>query len=87
MARTPSTSIENYGNVFIVWDRLFGTFEPEVARVRYGLLTNINTYNPLRIAFAEWVRLCKDSLQGAVIRAVGAVVVASAPQSTGARRA
>jgi hypothetical protein len=31
--------------------------------VRYGLLTNINTYNPLRIAFAEWVRLFKDSFQ------------------------
>ena len=53
----------NYGNVFIVWDRLFGTFEPEAAPVRYGLLTNINTYNPLRIAFAEWVRLGKDSLR------------------------
>jgi len=58
----------NYGNVFIVWDRLFGTFEPEVAPVRYGLLTNINTYNPLRIAFAEWVRLFKDSLQARSFR-------------------
>ena len=52
----------NYGNVFIVWDRLFGTFEPEVAPVRYGLLTSINTYNPLRIAFAEWLRLFRESL-------------------------
>lgn len=53
---------KNYGNFLIVWDRLFGTFEPEVAPVRYGLITNIDTYNPLRIAFAEWVRLLRDSM-------------------------
>jgi sterol desaturase/sphingolipid hydroxylase (fatty acid hydroxylase superfamily) len=61
----------NYGNVFIVWDRWFGTFEPEVAPVRYGLLTNINTYNPLRIAFTEWVRLFKDSFQARSLRQLG----------------
>jgi len=27
----------NHGGVLIVWDRMFGTFEPEVERVRYGL--------------------------------------------------
>ena len=57
--------------MFIVWDRVFGTFEPEVAPVRYGLLANINTYNPLRIAFAEWVRLFKDSFQTRSIRHLG----------------
>ena len=61
----------NYGNVFIVWDRWFGTFEPEVAPVRYGLLTNINTYNPLRIALTEWVRLFKDSFQARSLRQLG----------------
>jgi sterol desaturase/sphingolipid hydroxylase (fatty acid hydroxylase superfamily) len=53
---------KNYGNFLIIWDRLFGTFQPEVAQVQYGLLTNINTYNPLRIAFAEWLRLFRQSL-------------------------
>lgn len=52
---------KNYGNFLIIWDRLFGTFEPEMAPVRYGLIKNIDTYNPLRIAFAEWVRLIRDS--------------------------
>jgi sterol desaturase/sphingolipid hydroxylase (fatty acid hydroxylase superfamily) len=28
---------KNFGAVFIVWDRLFGTYEPEVAPVRYGI--------------------------------------------------
>jgi hypothetical protein len=53
---------KNYGNFLIIWDRLFGTFEPEVARVHYGLLTNINTYHPLRIAFSAWLNLFRDSL-------------------------
>jgi sterol desaturase/sphingolipid hydroxylase (fatty acid hydroxylase superfamily) len=30
---------KNFGAVFIVWDHLFGTFEPEVAPVRYGIGT------------------------------------------------
>ena len=55
----------NYGNFLIVWDRLFGTFQPEVAPVRYGLISNIDTYNPLKIAFAEWLRLLRDSLAAA----------------------
>lgn len=52
---------KNYANLFIIWDRLFGTFEPEVAPVRYGLINNINTYNPLKIAFTEWYKLLRDS--------------------------
>ena len=28
---------KNFGAVFIVWDHVFGTFEPEVASVRYGI--------------------------------------------------
>ena len=47
----------NYGGILIVFDRIFGTFEPERERVRYGLTTNISTYNPFRIAFHEYVAL------------------------------
>ena len=39
----------NYGGILIIWDRLFGTFEPEGERVRYGLTTNIDTFNPVRV--------------------------------------
>jgi sterol desaturase/sphingolipid hydroxylase (fatty acid hydroxylase superfamily) len=51
---------KNYANFLIIWDRLFGTFEEEQAQVQYGLINNINTYNPLRIAFHEWATLFKD---------------------------
>lgn len=46
--------------MFIIWDRLFGTFEPERAPVRYGLTKNIRTFNPIRIAFHEWVAMLRD---------------------------
>ena len=36
---------KNYGGILVIWDRLFGTWEPEGERVRYGLTTNIETYN------------------------------------------
>jgi len=50
----------NHAGIFIIWDRLFGTFEPERAKVAYGLTTNIQTHNPLRIASHEWIALAKD---------------------------
>lgn len=50
----------NYGGVFIVFDRIFGTFTPEHARPTYGLTTNINTFNPLRVAFHEWHAIGHD---------------------------
>ena len=34
----------NYGGVFIVWDRLFGTFAGETEPVRYGLVTNLGSF-------------------------------------------
>ena len=55
----------NHAGILIVWDRLFGTFEPERARVRYGLTKNIHTWNPLRIAFHEWVAVGRDALRPA----------------------
>lgn len=50
----------NYGGMLIVWDRLFGTFEPERAAVDYGLTKNIETYNPVRVAFHEWQAMLGD---------------------------
>lgn len=44
---------KNYGGILIVWDRLFGTFEPERAPVRYGLTTPIGTTNWLEVQLHE----------------------------------
>jgi sterol desaturase/sphingolipid hydroxylase (fatty acid hydroxylase superfamily) len=51
----------NHAGILIVWDRLFGSFEPERARVRYGLTKNLRTWNPLRIAFHEWAAMLRDA--------------------------
>jgi sterol desaturase/sphingolipid hydroxylase (fatty acid hydroxylase superfamily) len=51
----------NHAGVLIVWDRMFGTFEPEHEKVIYGLTKNINSYNPLRIAFHEWIDIWRDA--------------------------
>ncbi len=39
---------KNYGAIFIVWDRLFGTFEPEQEACIYGTLKPLNSWNPLQ---------------------------------------
>jgi sterol desaturase/sphingolipid hydroxylase (fatty acid hydroxylase superfamily) len=51
----------NYGGILIVWDRLFRSFEPERATVRYGLTKNIGTYNPLRVATHEFAAIWADA--------------------------
>ena len=50
----------NHGSILIIWDRLFGTFEPEGERVVYGLTRNIKTFNPLRIAAHEHREMLSD---------------------------
>ncbi len=53
----------NYAGMFIVWDRLFGTFVAE-EKVEdppvYGLVTNIGTFHPLRVAFHEYLSIARD---------------------------
>ncbi len=51
---------KNYGGILIGWDKLFGTFEPELRRVKYGLTKNISTHNPLRIAYHEFADIGRD---------------------------
>jgi sterol desaturase/sphingolipid hydroxylase (fatty acid hydroxylase superfamily) len=51
----------NHAGIFIVWDRLFGTFQAETERVDFGLTKNIHSHNPLWIAFHEWVAMFRDA--------------------------
>ena len=50
----------NHGSILILWDRLFGTFEPEAERVVYGLTKDIKTFNPAVIASHEYVAMLRD---------------------------
>ena len=51
---------KNYGNLLIIWDRMFGTFEPEVEPVKFGLVNNVNTFNPTKITFMGWADIFKN---------------------------
>jgi sterol desaturase/sphingolipid hydroxylase (fatty acid hydroxylase superfamily) len=66
----------NHGGVFIIWDRLFGTFEPEGERVVYGLTKDITTFNPLRIGFHELAAIGRDVRRAPDLRAKLAYVLA-----------
>jgi sterol desaturase/sphingolipid hydroxylase (fatty acid hydroxylase superfamily) len=50
----------NHAGALIIWDRMFRTFEQEGEKVVYGLTKNIISYNPLRIAFHEWIDIWND---------------------------
>ena len=52
----------NYGNVLIVFDRLFGTFAkvPTDEPLRFGLKGRAPTNHPVRIALGEWAILLRD---------------------------
>lgn len=64
----------NHAGILIVWDRIFGTFEPEQERAIYGLTKNIDSYNPLRIAFHEWIDIWRDLGEASTLSAKMAVV-------------
>lgn len=59
-ASNPQYLDRNYAGIFIIWDRLFGSFEEEKEKPIYGLVKNIKTYHPVKIAFQEWYDMLKD---------------------------
>ena len=54
---------KNYGNLLIIWDRMFGTFEPEQEEVKFGLVNNVNTFNPVKVTFMAWVSMINELKQ------------------------
>jgi len=50
----------NHGSIFIVWDRLFGTFEREEEPVVYGLTKNLDSFSPWRIIAHEYLDIARD---------------------------
>lgn len=56
----------NHAGILIIWDKWFETFQPELIteKVTYGLVANIETYNPIKIAFIEWWNMLKDAFTG-----------------------
>jgi sterol desaturase/sphingolipid hydroxylase (fatty acid hydroxylase superfamily) len=61
-ARNPVYLDRNYAGILIVWDRMFGSFQPELDEepCRYGVVRNLATFNLLRVAFHEWIAIAQD---------------------------
>ncbi|QSE98121.1 sterol desaturase family protein [Fulvivirga lutea] len=59
-ARNEKYLDKNYGSTFIIWDRLFGTFQPEEEQADYGITKPVNSYNPITLCFHEWADIVKD---------------------------
>jgi sterol desaturase/sphingolipid hydroxylase (fatty acid hydroxylase superfamily) len=64
-AINPQYLDRNYAGVFIVWDRLFGTFHREEngVQIHYGIVRQLGTFNVLWVAFHEWIGIAKDVWQ------------------------
>lgn len=63
-ARNPRYLDANYAGTLIVWDKLFGSFVPELDRDKpvFGLVKNIETYNPFAVALGEYWGIAKDAV-------------------------
>ncbi|MGI8554896.1 MAG: sterol desaturase family protein [Pyrinomonadaceae bacterium] len=48
---------KNYAGIFIVWDRMFGSFVAEEEPARYGVTKPLTSYNPLWINSHGWVEM------------------------------
>ena len=61
-ATNPRYLDRNYAGVFIIWDRMFGTFTQEVADepIRYGIVKQLGSFNLFWVSFHEWVGIARD---------------------------
>ena len=56
---------KNFGGTLIIFDRFFGTFEPEDPEERpdYGITRQVHSYNPIVLTFHEWHDMLRDVLR------------------------
>lgn len=61
-ATNPRYLDANYAGVFIVWDRMFGSFVPETDEepIRYGIVKQLGSFNLLWSVFHEWIGIARD---------------------------
>lgn len=52
----------NYAGMLIIWDRMFGTFQPEAEEVVYGLTHPLNTFSPMQTQLGHYLHIWKTFL-------------------------
>ena len=58
--RNPQYIDKNYAGVFIIWDRLFGTFTPEGSEPSYGTVKPLASFNPFWANVEGFAALAAD---------------------------
>jgi sterol desaturase/sphingolipid hydroxylase (fatty acid hydroxylase superfamily) len=55
----------NYAGVFIIWDKMFGSFTPEVDAepIRYGIVKQLGNFNLAWGVFHEWIGIVRDLIR------------------------
>lgn len=51
---------KNYGSMFIIWDRIFGTYVEPSEKPEYGVKQPLSSYNPVYLVFHEYVDIFRD---------------------------
>jgi sterol desaturase/sphingolipid hydroxylase (fatty acid hydroxylase superfamily) len=67
-ATNPRYLDKNFGGILMIWDRLFGTYEPERERPVYGITKPVRSANPLVINTHEWIAIARDVLRARGLR-------------------
>jgi len=65
---------KNFGTTFIIWDRLFGTFQEETERPIYGLTKPVTSNNVVYLNFHEWRDILRDVRKAKTWREVSEVL-------------
>jgi sterol desaturase/sphingolipid hydroxylase (fatty acid hydroxylase superfamily) len=68
---------KNFGSTFIIWDRLFGTFQAEEEQALYGITKPVNSYNPITLNFHEWKDITLDVIKSRSIKEAYAMTFTS----------
>ncbi|MDJ0837506.1 MAG: sterol desaturase family protein [Acidobacteriota bacterium] len=55
--RNPIYIDRNHGGTFIIWDKMFGTFQKEEEEVHFGITKPLASWNPIWANFHYWVEL------------------------------
>jgi sterol desaturase/sphingolipid hydroxylase (fatty acid hydroxylase superfamily) len=63
----------NYAGVFIIWDKMFGTFTAELDAepVRYGIVKQLGSFNLFWGVFHEWVGIVQDLVRAPFSKKLG----------------
>lgn len=61
--RDPKYIDKNHAGTLIIWDRMFGTFQPEEERPTYGITKPINSWNAAYANVSHYVEMGKDLKQ------------------------